>query len=208
MVSISNKDATAVSLNTMTATSIAGMNISDATITSSGAALTLSDSTLTNVSITNADLTLNGVKLNNVDLGSTLVTASVGSALTPGFETTEGTIEDVLMVTLTGLEDVSIDGALSIDLGDLGDVFEAAYMNGDMIVFTLDGVMAAEFDTWYHNIELSFRDAAGNLVTEKALGYVVSASGVVQLYIPEPSTATLSLLALAGLLARRRRKTA
>ncbi len=52
-------------------------------------------------------------------------------------------------------------------------------------------------------------DGATELFTGSALGATATDVGNnLVFYIPEPSTATMSLLALAGLLARRRRKSA
>ncbi|MBQ8516545.1 MAG: PEP-CTERM sorting domain-containing protein [Akkermansia sp.] len=62
----------------------------------------------------------------------------------------------------------------------------------------LDGVKVASFTDGNHNMNGS--EGGGNELTFKVnSAYVVSS-------VPEPTTATLSLLALAGLAARRRRK--
>ena len=84
------------------------------------------------------------------------------------------------------------------------------YMNGDLVATaTKTELMAGEITTlalggWVGSSDNSLLDyTLGSLAVYKG---AMSATEVKALNIPEPTTATLSLLALAGLAARRRRK--
>ena len=101
--------------------------------------------------------------------------------------------------------DVSNGLAFTLVLDD-----SVAYTEGEMTYFvlftgaeTLDGITDVSEINFTHNLSASYSDAA--LGYDKATGtlYVGAKSSS---SIPEPTTATLSLLALAALAARRRRR--
>ena len=122
------------------------------------------------------------------------------------------------------------DDASNINLGSISDlegkvltlVFDAtgtsntltAYVDGvansDSITFTYgEGVTASTALTGFQFGAAFGGSRASNSVTIDNIGVwnrALSAAEVASLPIPEPTTATLSLLALAGLAARRRRK--
>ena len=56
------------------------------------------------------------------------------------------------------------------------------------------------------NVTVTFKDAEGTTLTEYSLGTNADGQLVASKVVPEPTTATLSLLALAALAGRRRRK--
>ncbi len=192
-----------------------------------GAQGTISGSTLTNTAVTLGDgseLTLSGVTLdanssvkNNsatliVGVAGLGVDAIVGNGTeVTGLTTLEKTQEDMHMYTLTSLSvtTLDIDGQLTLNIlvGD-ASTFESVLAADGMIGFELQGVKT--LDGYYGDVLINvYGDAIGGaeiLWSDNALGYTTTAGGNIALYIPEPSTATLSLLALAGLLARRRRK--
>ncbi len=101
----------------------------------------------------------------------------------------------------------SATGSLTLDLGTLTGYSEL--LDGVHAAFEVDGLTLTDIsDLYYNNITLMY-SANGTDYTQKVLGVVAGSGGnSLIFYIPEPSTATMSLLALAGLLARRRRKTA
>ncbi len=146
---------------------------------------------------------------NGANLTFTATTTFKNAALTDitisdttekSFTTTEGFTHDNTKVhTLDGLEDVfaaNVEGTLTLALTTLSG-FDA----NTITAFELDGV--SDLGMWYGNIYLVLD---GELHQVLGVTQPGGAGTNVILYVPEPSTATLSLLALAGLLARRRRK--
>ncbi len=104
--------------------------------------------------------------------------------------------------TLTTL-DITVDDTLTLNLNLSGtdlDDFYARYRTGLVGIELLN---VDEFQGYYGNVEIIAGTGEASLFAQ---GVVLSTDGNVLFYIPEPSTATLSLLALTGLLARRRRK--
>ncbi len=193
--------------------------------------------TLTNVTLTNVNLfTENSGHFNlegNVSIvGSTLdvdaVTAAAGANITYSNTTLTGGItvtketNDLTFTTLEGGEAKDVQawtisgaaalltgasGTLTLDLGVIDGYTELGVGDGQeqFAAFILQDVETLG-TLWYNNITLEYT-VNGTDYSHAALGYTKSGDNIV-LYIPEPSTATLSLLALAALAARRRRKSA
>ncbi len=101
-------------------------------------------------------------------------------------------------LTLGGLDGYA-DGGLVIDYNGDYYSFSDATVNGSGYVNLSSTATAIELadETVYTTIMVT---ATGTNASVKGVGFVATA------LIPEPTTATLSLLALAGLAARRRRK--
>ncbi len=194
-----------VSSGSITDTTLSNLNLDGAMINVlDGAALTLNNVTISNTT----DINL-GVGSSVVVEDSVLTGLTVASSGTVDFTSIEGVPKTgVTAYTISGIETllggVKATGSLTLDLSGLTG-FVAPTSGDDMVAFILEDVAAlSEILTtdWYGNIIITV-DGYSTM----ALGSVME-NGNVMLYIPEPSTATLSLLALAGLLARRRRKTA
>ncbi len=191
--------------------------------------ITLSEMTVsTNLSVAaGSTLTLDGVSMSstlNVDATGGTVNymniemtgaTTIDARKLPTFETSEETIEEnVQAFTITGLNAGVIQNtkdSLTLDVTmtelDYGALI-AAFENNELVVFELDGIQSFDEELWYRDITLSLTNGTDTF-TYNALGVVYDdMGGDVMLYIPEPSTATLSLLALAGLLVRRRRQAA
>ncbi len=85
------------------------------------------------------------------------------------------------------------------------DAVEAlsSYQKGDSFVLTLDGLT---LDSGYTVTENSFSATGWDVVYDEAMQGTGYTALTLTKAVPEPTTATLSLLALAGLAARRRRK--
>ncbi len=162
----------------------------------------------------NTSLTINNLSIEaSVDDGTLTIPTT-----TTTIDTTERADQEMYIYGVSGIAGLvagdtsTITGDLTLTLTLTGSEF-ADFMtrynteNG-LIGFALEGV--TDLGMWYHDVDINIENlnnAADNF-TLLALGATKNAAGEVVLYIPEPSTATLSLLALAGLLARRRRKTA
>lgn len=154
-----------------------------------GAQLTTSGS----ISLTDA-LTLNGGELEIVinDLGD-LPSLTIGS-----LEVNGGTIELIFGSIELLNEALGIDSTAAVALASLEqNVVELNGLN-NIITFTEQGAYEAAVGT---TVILSYKngDAVNTYSDVTNIGYVSTS-------VPEPTTATLSLLALAGLCARRRRK--
>ncbi len=175
------------------------------------------DSTLTLINVTiTSDTTFTAASDSTVNATDLTINVAEGDNLTISDGGATFTID-----TFEGVSTVNVSGALSINLdldsGDYETLVSLLGTDGE-IIFDLAGV------TNYDNLtdatitiasmddpdEFIIFSAAGSESVgssgdnNSSLVFTVDSADV----IPEPSTATLSLLALAGLLARRRRKQA
>ncbi len=165
----------------------ATLSLGDIAITAEASDSMVAAYRLSCLNVINADLTFAA--------GSTLATDGTGINMTEGSEltfmaTSEG--EKINLVFTLGAE-YSEDGLMQL------------FSNVDIVKFLMDGkevdssttLMASDFFTGDYineNTTLTYDSSSGNI-------YIALGSN-----IPEPTTATLSLLALAGLAARRRRR--
>ncbi len=145
-----------------------------------------------------------------LDGTSTTITASnlsisEGASLTLTGDTTFAISDGTLVLnvdTLTAAAMLVItEGANINDLANINVVLSTEAANGWVDGQDLALITAADAEL-FDGINFTLTDASGTSID------TVSASTFVTSNIPEPSTATLSLLALAGLCARRRRKAA
>ncbi len=133
-------------------------------------------------------------------------TKSAQTTLTTHKVGTDETIDNtgVAIYTLEGVSLGILEGTLTLDLSNLAlkDEILTAYENG-LVGLELKDV--TKLGIWYNDVTLDF---GGDHTPIKALG-VTTIDGAVGsnlvLVIPEPSAVSLSLLAMIGLLARRRR---
>ncbi len=191
----------------------------------------ISYSTLTNTHVqlgNGSTLTLTNV---HQDLGTTLnndsatailtdhkITENVGTgAIVDNLPTLEGGSESMRVYTLTSLnvETTIINDSLTLTLIVMDGAEFSAQLTGGMIAFEISGFTLADgsndqFNLEYTDVSITVLDGVGgpSLYMGTAQGTTTMLNGNMALYIPEPSTASLSLLALVGLLARRRRKQA
>ncbi len=131
---------------------------------------------------------------------------------------TEGDKHDMIVYSLTSINvaDVTMEGSLELDIvlstAEYAAFAEQYVTNKGFVAFELQNITQADLAAiWYHTVEINIYlenlEPGSVQETLNPLG-VSSLDGNALFYVPEPSTATLSLLALAGLLARRRRKDA
>ncbi len=151
----------------------------------------ISDSTLSNLNIENAAITHRShLTLDNVLLTNSTLTANNLSLVQRDVDASQ-TLTITTEATITG--DLTLDVYLA-DIASLGVEFS----------FSADGITGLTDS----NLAINFYDSLTNELYATGTDFTLN-SGVytssVKL-IPEPSTASLSLLALAGLIARRRRK--
>ncbi len=168
-----------------------------------------------NVSIIDSTLDVTAVTLAsgaNITYSNTTLTGGITATKTNNltFNTLEGgEAKNVQAWSIHGVSSLFTDasGKLILDLGELSGYTTLGTGDGEQqfAAFILVGV-ASLGDMEYDDITLQY-SANGTDYTQGALGRTTE-GGAVVLYIPEPSTATLSLLALAALAARRRRKSA
>ncbi len=183
----------------VTAMSLTSLTVKDA----DAATLT----TLSTLDTSAVDLTLSG----SIDVSHT--PAPSASATLTSIDTLESTSVEMYLYTLDlapGIyQSITLDGTESLTLTlnmtqeGLG-IFRDQYTSkGVAFAFAEDIALAGS----YSNMEIAIYVGGSEQWREtvRGVGNVTGDTGVV-LYIPEPSTATLSLLALTGLLARRRRK--
>ena len=172
--------------------------------------LTLQEAVMTNATVANVgsmtvtgDLTMNNVTLNysasylNGDTSTAISLGGEGGALTLG-STSADAISRVSFV---------VDAALLADAFETGKEFS-------FVLFTNATAADLAFVQEYLNVNTEFSigvaDTTWNTIVDQAgvkidmVGSNIVVMGNVM--VPEPTTATLSLLALAGLAARRRRR--
>lgn len=223
---ISNLD---LSNTAIVSTNNDGLTLSDVTVTASTLSLTAdADSsgdltlTLSNVTLDNTKLTLNAsstvIKATNLTVIETVTALTVVDVATPTTFTTL-TDTDVSTDTTTGSVVISLD-SLSSDLVILDGYFTITLDMSDELYAELDRLINEEYYSFtiaIENIDSSTAEILGDLsvsINGISYDYVAgygasydSENGTLSFrLVPEPSTASLSLLALAGLVARRRRK--
>ncbi len=144
----------------------------------------------------------------------------VNKGVIPGLETGEGGTHDMLVFSLTSVDvdNVNVEGSLTLDIVLTGDdlaAFNTQWAKEDgLVAFQLAGVALTDLDFDYTGVTINVYEGVLNgtsLYAGTALGtttYLDGGNSYATFYIPEPSTASLSLLALVGLLARRRRQKA
>ncbi len=189
-------------------------------------AYTVSDATISNLNIDaleTATLNLNSVRLENgvtfsdaAAASTTLTNVTIApTGITPGTAdlTTQqlsgkGSIhnEAVTVYTLAGVDLAdTIEGTLTFDLSAFTTEATAIMtaIETGMVGIEIAGVTSLPDDFWYNNVQFILSGET----TVKALG-VATKDGSVNLFfvVPEPSTTAMSLIALASLLARRRRQ--
>lgn len=192
--------------------SINGGSLKNATSVSINNAAQL---TMSNVVI-GADTTFNiesGSSLNLADGNVLYASASNNLSITPNDGTGINTYTITTFSNLTAGANVSIDGSLALVLSLDQTAFEAIanyWAGGDLFDIVLDGVeLSSNVSASDITVYIKNADGDGSYVLSAADGggiFYDSTTGKLVVTIPEPSTATLSLLALAGLLTRRRRK--
>ncbi len=134
---------------------------------------------------------------------STLTGLTISGPSTESFTTSEGSTADSAIYTLSGIAGLITDatGTLTLDLGLLVDFDITKGITGFEIEDLTDLPSLLEYDDIILNIN-------GNSYNVQGANVGLVGNTNIVLYIPEPSTATLSLLSLAGLMLRRRRKAA
>lgn len=149
--------------------------------------------------------------------GSSLIADSVTlQASTSGNSLSIETNDDLMCLTIDSFGDIetTILNEISLQLMLTAEEIStlASFINtGNEICIRVSGIAAAEDDTEY-NIAIMNIDDTDYEIPEIGFSNIEFVDGYLEISntesIPEPSTATLSLIALAGLLARRRRKQA
>lgn len=156
------------------------------------------------------DSTFTGYKLENLDIwGYSATTFYFNDCILSGVSITGGAsgggvIADNVTVVLDSLTttvvnsslDVTLTGNLTLDVSLIED-----FDIDDTVNITFSDVIDMDDVTSITIVSSDSSFTSNNFVFD-------AATGSFTVTIPEPSTATLSLLALAGLLARRRRKVA
>ncbi len=164
----------------------------------------------------NNEITFTGENtINATDIAANGDNLSIGTT-----NAADGTVMDAYTITtfsdLTASSNVTVEGYLSLVLSLDTDAFAAvaaSWSAGDLFAIILDFGDVAAVDVDYSNLDgvtvyINAANGSGSYVlsTVDCGTTSVDANGNLVVTIPEPSTATLSLMALAGLLARRRRK--
>ncbi len=140
------------------------------------------------------------------------ITVTGDSPFRAEFPTMEGgTGNSVYSLTGIVIADGKINDSLTLQLrlsSEQLNLFKLSYEAGNVIGFALDGISLEEYNASgieYQDITLRIDGLDYQVLGVSEYTPFGSTQSEVILYIPEPSTATLSLLALTGLLARRRR---
>jgi len=173
---------------------------------SAGETINITDGELVNSGTINASINMSGGTL-VAEAGSEIagISATGGDILVEGDFTMTGD-----MVLDGDAELIFADADFTIDLGEYDVVFTGnssiALTLGDADISEVVLFTGAKDDT-YSGYKVALLDEEGNSTGTAVLEY--NEDGTVTLgaaAVPEPTTATLSLLALAALAARRRRK--
>ena len=151
--------------------------------------------------VTGGEYSTNAFKLTNEGV----LTLERGMTLT----LTDGTLTNDSALTIHNTSTFNaIDSSEAYTL-TLPGIYKVDYLGGTngsaAADLYLDGVKVASFTGGNHNMN-GTQQASSNLYVKVNSSYVVAPVIPETPSIPEPATATLSLLALAGLAARRRRK--
>ncbi len=213
-LSIDNDPSAALNINftggSLSATqfTLTGKNSTDANLSSTGS--TFSGGNIQNATLSNLHLTVNdGQSLTLTN--STLSNATITAAATLSSDSLDA-VEYIFTLSNITFSSVSVEGALTLNVelsGADATNFET-YLTEGYVGFELEGLALSELEDSDSRIILNIVNGGTDesLYSSTILGMTEGATGGTVLYIPEPSTATLSLLALTGLLARRRRQAA
>ncbi len=215
---LDNKTLTNLSVNVEAGKTATLSNLvfegSDLTL-GAGADLTLNNATFhanSSVNTAGGTLSLTGMTTLSYAASDNTVALSSATAMTEG--SSGETIETIYSLTSITLTDNLFAGelTLTVDLAgatsgaDFVDLFNTAMTAGNPIGFEILGLNYGDYTGDYNNITLNVMNGDETIFNNTALGVTQSSTGTAVFYIPEPSTVTMSLLALAGMLARRRRR--
>ena len=129
------------------------------------------------------------------------------------------TTGDIIVKSDSNVENITLNGgSITFENGSVLTVTNGVELNGATVVVNVDsiedivsGAQITLFDDAtgtleFNNTVITFVDAAGEETQATVNGAATGGSVTVNTVIPEPTTATLSLLALAALAGRRRRR--
>lgn len=167
------------------------------------------------INITDGELVNSGTINAAINMTGGSLVAEEGSTIA-GLTATGGDINVEGDITMSG--DLVLDGDAELFFADADTTIDLgeydAYFNGGTIALTLGDTDISEVvlftnasGTDYSGYTVTLKDSAGNTTGSAVMEQ--NADGSVTLTtaaVPEPTSTTLSLLALAGLAARRRRK--
>ncbi len=212
--SISGFDSITLHASQVTLTKLEMGESLDIIFSSADSILTLQDITISSTSELNVSKTYSTrsnqsqLRFKNVNWEASTADGSLTKGESDLTTLEGGSFSNVLTYSLTNIpvgeitaEDLSF--TLLLTAAEYDELFGTLALPGELVAFDL-GVKLGAGSDFYNDISINLTDGTRSSLLNP-LGYYTNASGNTVLYIPEPSTATLSLLALAGLLARRRR---
>ena len=186
------------------------------TFTQTAAKFSLRSQPAADIIITDGEVVNSGTIEGAITMSGGTFVAQDGSELA-GLTATGGDIQIDGNVTMTG--DLVLDGDAELIFGDADSIVDLGdyefVFNGGSIALTLgdkdieDVVLftGAKEDSYYNGYEVTLKDHNGNKLGTAVMSRNEDGSVTLEAAaVPEPTTATLSLLALAALAARRRRK--
>lgn len=159
------------------------------------------------------DLTLEGVSFTNTAIDTSNLTIN-GLTSSSGLNITDNSDTDTLSYTITALDGatVTMDGDLTINIDlTLEEYNNLLNTSGIEIVIgsNLSGSLSSDVELYFTYTDESGSSITNAYVGEGTAGDIADAGlSFSAAPIPEPSTASLSLLALSALLLRRRRQAA